>query len=47
MVFPAGLARDAALRIPTAHAVILDEAGHMAHIDQPAAWLAAVRAHLT
>ncbi|WP_226961850.1 MULTISPECIES: alpha/beta fold hydrolase [Streptomyces] len=46
MVFPAELAREAAARIPTARAAILDEAGHMAHVDQPGPWLTAVRAHL-
>ncbi|MDT0266993.1 alpha/beta hydrolase [Streptomyces sp. DSM 44915] len=46
MVFPAALAERAARRIPTARAVLLDEAGHMAHVDQPTAWLAAVTDHL-
>ncbi|MEV4065246.1 alpha/beta fold hydrolase [Nonomuraea dietziae] len=37
--------RDVSLvgRTPCAEAVILEEAGHMAHVDQPEAWLAAVR----
>jgi pimeloyl-ACP methyl ester carboxylesterase len=42
MTFPARLAEYTAERIPAAHAVVLDQAGHMTHIDQPAAWLAAV-----
>jgi pimeloyl-ACP methyl ester carboxylesterase len=32
--------------VPTATGVVLDAAGHMAHVDQPEAWLAAVRAFL-
>ncbi|NEA30446.1 alpha/beta hydrolase [Streptomyces sp. SID13031] len=43
MTFPAHLATEAATLIPTAEAVVLDEAGHMTHIDQPTAWLNAVR----
>jgi pimeloyl-ACP methyl ester carboxylesterase len=46
VVFPAALAEQAAAMIPSAHAVVLDEAGHMAHVDQPGAWLAAVREFL-
>lgn len=42
MIFPAWLASDSANRIPLARAVVLDDAGHMAHIDQPAAWLNAL-----
>ncbi|GGS39102.1 alpha/beta fold hydrolase [Actinokineospora fastidiosa] len=42
MTFPAALAEQAAARNPSATAVILDEAGHMAHIDQPGAWLGAL-----
>ena len=42
MVFPAVLAGRAAALLPDARAVLLDEAGHMAHVDSPAAWLAAV-----
>ena len=42
MTFPASLATQAAAHNPAARAVILDEAGHMAHIDQPDAWLAAL-----
>jgi pimeloyl-ACP methyl ester carboxylesterase len=44
--FPASLAAQAAAEIPAARAVILPEAGHMAHIDDPAGWLAAVTAFL-
>ncbi|MEV6415329.1 alpha/beta hydrolase [Kribbella sp. NPDC051718] len=43
MTFPAHLATEAATAIPTARAAILDEAGHMTHIDQPDAWLTAIR----
>ncbi|GAA2399589.1 hypothetical protein GCM10010404_66760 [Nonomuraea africana] len=42
MIFPATLAG----RTPCTGAVILEEAGHMAHIDQPDAWLAAVSGFL-
>jgi pimeloyl-ACP methyl ester carboxylesterase len=47
MTFPAALAEAAAARIPAARAVVLDQAGHMAHIDQPAQWMAALREFLT
>ena len=46
MTFPAQLAEEAAASIPTARAVVLDDAGHMAHIDQPVRWLAALTAFL-
>jgi pimeloyl-ACP methyl ester carboxylesterase len=46
MTFPAQLAESAANLIPSARAVILDDAGHMAHIDQPALWLDALAAFL-
>lgn len=46
LCFPAALAVRAAAAIPAARAVILDEAGHMAQIDQPQQWLAAVAAFL-
>jgi pimeloyl-ACP methyl ester carboxylesterase len=42
MTFPANLAEQAAARNPAARAVILDEAGHMAHIDQPHHWVTAL-----
>lgn len=47
MTFPAGLAEVTAATLPTARARILDDAGHMAHVDQPEAWLAAVSDFLT
>jgi pimeloyl-ACP methyl ester carboxylesterase len=43
LLFPAALAESAAEVLPTAQAVVLDDAAHMAHIDQPDAWLAALR----
>ncbi|MFI7616558.1 alpha/beta fold hydrolase [Nonomuraea terrae] len=46
MTFPAALAEEGAELIPSARAVVLDEAGHMAHVDQPDRWLAAVAAFL-
>lgn len=42
MTFPLSLAERAAALLPAARLVVVDEAGHMAHIDQPAAWLAAI-----
>ena len=42
MTFPAALAEDTAARNPAARAVVVDDAGHMAHINQPEAWLAAL-----
>ncbi|WP_067128765.1 alpha/beta fold hydrolase [Microtetraspora malaysiensis] len=42
MTFPAALAVEAAASLPAARVVLIDEAGHMAHIDQPRAWLDAV-----
>ncbi len=46
MTFPAQLAEHTAAEMPNARAVILDQAGHMAHIDQPAAWIRAVNEFL-
>ncbi|WP_278265592.1 alpha/beta hydrolase [Nocardia sp. AG03] len=46
LTFPAGLAVEAAARIPGARAVVLERAAHMAHIDQPRRWLAEVSAFL-
>lgn len=47
MTFPADLAFKAAAAIPTATAVVLPDAGHMAHIDQPDRWIEAVETFLT
>jgi pimeloyl-ACP methyl ester carboxylesterase len=46
MTFPAALAGQAAARIPRTTAVVLADAGHMAHIDDPRTWMAAVRRFL-
>ncbi|MDP9860857.1 MULTISPECIES: alpha/beta fold hydrolase [Streptosporangium] len=46
MVFPAALAARAERLIPSATARVLEEAGHMAHIDQPDRWLAEVQGFL-
>jgi pimeloyl-ACP methyl ester carboxylesterase len=46
LCFPAYLAEQAAAAIPAARAVILEDAGHMAHIDQPEQWITAVVAFL-
>jgi pimeloyl-ACP methyl ester carboxylesterase len=42
MTFPSSLAVRAAAAIPGAVAVVLDDAGHMAHVDQPSRWLHAI-----
>ena len=42
MIFPAELVKHGADRVPTARCVVLTEAGHMAHIDQPSPWLTAI-----
>jgi pimeloyl-ACP methyl ester carboxylesterase len=46
MTFPGRLAARAAARLPAARAVILEDAGHMAHVDQPGRWLDALAAFL-
>ena len=46
MTFPAALAEQTAAEMPNTRAVILDQAGHMAHIDQPEAWIEAIKAFL-
>lgn len=43
MTFPASLVLAAQEAIPAARAVVLPDAGHMAHVDEPDLWLAAVR----
>jgi pimeloyl-ACP methyl ester carboxylesterase len=47
MVFPLEVARRLHDAVPASRLVIVDEAGHMAHFDNPAAWLGALRAFLT
>jgi pimeloyl-ACP methyl ester carboxylesterase len=47
MTFPAALAESAAATMIAGSARILDEAGHMAHVDQPGSWLAAVEEFLS
>lgn len=42
MTFPVELADLVAARNPASRTVILDQAGHMAHVDQPDAWSAAL-----
>ncbi len=46
MIFPAALAERAAMRLPAAQAHVIEDAGHMAHIDQPGQWLTAVQQFL-
>jgi pimeloyl-ACP methyl ester carboxylesterase len=41
--FPVSLIEPTLAVLPHARAVVLDDAAHMAHIDQPHAWLRAVR----
>ncbi|MFF4772475.1 alpha/beta fold hydrolase [Microtetraspora fusca] len=47
MTFPAALAVEAAASLPAAQVVLIDEAGHMAHVDRPRVWLDAVADFLT
>lgn len=42
MTFPASSVEQTATMLPDCQAVVLDEAAHMAHIDQPHAWLNAI-----
>lgn len=44
--FPVVLIEPTLALLPNARAVVLADAGHMAHIDQPIAWLGAVREFL-
>lgn len=46
MTFPVELARQAAVELPQASAVVLADAGHMAHIDQSRRWLEAIERFL-
>lgn len=43
MTFPVSLVAPTLELIPTARAAVIDDAGHMTHIDQPEAWIAALR----
>ncbi|GAA1090898.1 alpha/beta fold hydrolase [Nocardiopsis metallicus] len=47
MTFPASFAERAAEFLPTAEAVVLEGAGHMAHLDRAEAWLGALDAFLS
>lgn len=47
MVFPVAFAERAAAELPGARAVVLEGAGHMAHVDRPGAWLRALSAFLS
>lgn len=44
--FPASSTGQAAALLPHAQAVVLDQAGHMTHVDQPRQWLEAIAAFL-
>jgi pimeloyl-ACP methyl ester carboxylesterase len=46
MTFPVLLVEPTTALIPSARGVIIDDAGHMTHVDQPEPWLAAIRAFL-
>ncbi len=46
MTFPVGLVEPTLELIPRARAVVLEEAGHMVHVDEPAGYLSAVREFL-
>ena len=46
MTFPVSLVEPTLELIPRARAVVLEEAGHMVHVDDPAGYLAAVREFL-
>lgn len=46
MTFPASLVEQTLKLMPNACAAVIPEAGHMAHIDQPLAWLNALRQFL-
>ena len=43
MTFPVSLAHEARDAIPAARAVVLADAGHMAHVDEPRLRLSAIR----
>lgn len=47
MVFPLAVARRLHAAVPGAELAIVAQAGHMAHFDNPEAWLGALRAFLT
>ena len=47
MVFPARFAERAAALLPRSRALVLDGAGHMAHVDRPESWTSAIEAFLT
>lgn len=46
MTFPVGLVEPTLELIPRARAVVLEEAGHMVHVDEPVGYLEAVREFL-
>jgi len=43
MTFPVSLVEPTLQMVPTAVAAVIEDAGHMTHIDQPEAWLDALR----
>ena len=47
MAFPVGIARKLHAALPASTLVEIPDAAHMAHFDNPAAWLAGIRAFLS
>ena len=47
VAFPVGVARRLHAALPASTLVEIPDAAHMAHFDNPAAWLAAIRAFLS
>lgn len=46
MAFPVGVARRLHTEVPASTLVEIPDAAHMAHFDNPQAWLGAIRAFL-
>ncbi|MFD8077009.1 alpha/beta fold hydrolase [Streptomyces sp. NPDC059718] len=47
MTFPVGLVAPTLRLLPSARAAVIEEAGHMTHVDQPDAWLEALEDFLS
>jgi pimeloyl-ACP methyl ester carboxylesterase len=47
LTFPIEVARRLHAAVPASSPAVIPEAGHMAHFDNPAAWLGAIRGFLT
>jgi pimeloyl-ACP methyl ester carboxylesterase len=46
MTFPVSLVEATTALIPTARGAVIEDAGHMTHVDEPEPWLAAIRTFL-